>query len=479
MNNSITVQKAIYSSSILPEHNGNPFIESLPPKEDIQAVMKKLAYYPPCTKKERNIDDPLKREEYLERLTQLRQPFALYYETFRSIERAIRSAYADKNPLLPSTQNFLHYTEDTRPTIKPNNGFFKSNAECITLIGESGVGKTSMIEQILSCFPQVIIHSKYKDTTLEYKEQVLWIKIDCPHNSSVRDLCENILEQLDSIMSNEPTKPDRTIGSLIRQILQRIKTSFLGILIIDEMQNLKFKRTGGEDTLLKFLHSLVNNLGVPLMFCGNPPFDDSLSKTLKSSRRAESGGFYEMIHLEHKSEEWKIFIEELWLLQWTNIETALTEELNNKLYELSTGNVDLAMRTFRESQRLLIGTHDESISTNVLEQGNLIACGLSSRTEHIMYMRSNYMNSKNKSINDSTVKTSGMELNAKKPTIHGDINRPAHPEFEENINHLLLSNNIHELIINPDIIRSSINKEPYEYLESIGLIRNDIISALN
>ena len=38
------------------------------------------------------------------------------------------------------------------------------------------------------------------------------------------------------------------------------------MLVIDEMQNLKFKRTGGESNLLRFLHRLVNKLGIPLFF---------------------------------------------------------------------------------------------------------------------------------------------------------------------------------------------------------------------
>jgi hypothetical protein len=49
----------------------------------------------------------------------------------------------------------------------------------------------------------------------------------------------------------------------MRQIEQRIKSSFLGILVIDEMQRLVFKRTGGENNLLNFLHSLVNKLESP------------------------------------------------------------------------------------------------------------------------------------------------------------------------------------------------------------------------
>ncbi|MBF4218703.1 ATP-binding protein, partial [Vibrio anguillarum] len=131
-----------------------------------------------------------------------------------------------------------------------------------------------------------IEHTQYRGQSLEVSKQVVWIKVDCPDKSSVRDLCEEILLRLDLATGVEQTKPAGTIGSLMRQIEQRIKINYLGILVIDEMQRLELKRTRGENNLLNFLHSLVNKLGIPLLFCGNPPFDETLSKKLKAARRA-------------------------------------------------------------------------------------------------------------------------------------------------------------------------------------------------
>jgi ribosomal protein S6E (S10) len=58
--------------------------------------------------------------------------------------------------------------------------------------------------------------------------------------------CEEILQKLDDAIGIERTTPEIRNGALARQIAQRIKSSFLGILVIDEMQRLKFSRTGGE-----------------------------------------------------------------------------------------------------------------------------------------------------------------------------------------------------------------------------------------
>ena len=59
---------------------------------------------------------------------------------------------------------------------------------------------------------------------------------------------------------------------------------------------------------------------------------------------------------------WTAFVEELWKYQWTNVYTELTDELNDALHSLSVGNIDMASRTYREAQRLVIGANDERIN---------------------------------------------------------------------------------------------------------------------
>lgn len=244
--------KAIYHDAILPEHRGNPLIEALPPKSSWETVMEVFSNYPDYAEDIAEHPNPLVRDEYLNRIEELRQPLTDYEACFRAIERAIKKGYSAKNPLSPTTAQYLHYLVDERPEIEPRTGFFQPKGEGLTLIGESGVGKTSMLEQVLNYFPSVIEHDSYKDHPLNLRKQVVWIKVDCPSNSSVRDLCEEILAALDLSLDREKTKPAGTIGALVRQLEQCIKSSFLGMLVIDEMQNLQFKRTGGRIIYLNF-----------------------------------------------------------------------------------------------------------------------------------------------------------------------------------------------------------------------------------
>ncbi|MDF4949065.1 ATP-binding protein [Vibrio parahaemolyticus] len=465
-------EQAHYNKAILPEHQGNPLIEALPPKSEDDDVISEFCNYPDVASHVRHSLNPLEREEYLARIDELRQPLPKYIECFRAIERAIKSGYSAKNPLTATTAQYLHYPVDDRPNIEPKSGYFVPKGKGITLIGDSGVGKTSMLEQVLSYFPHVIEHSEYKRKTLGFKYQVVWIKVDCPRNSSVRELCEEILFSLDSAMRHDQTIPGTTIPKLLTQIEQKIKSSHLGILVIDEMQNLQFKRTGGENNLLKFLHHLVNKLGVPLLFCANPPFDDSLALTLKNARRAESGGTIFMNPLQRHDLGWESFIEELWDLQWTNVETQLTDELNDKIYELSLGNIDMACRIYCEAQRLVIGTDDESISSAVLEYAYPIACSLSSRTSEVIEARQQLVLPRRNAKKKSTQNT--VKAKPSKPRVIGDYNRPHHPEFELRLRELHLTDRLPELIEDPDLIRcGTSSKKVAKYMRDMGVLCDD------
>lgn len=469
------IEQAVYRDAILPEHQGNPIIEALPPKQPWVNVMEVFSNYPEYSEEIADHPDPLVRDEYLNRIDEIRQPLTDYQACFRAIERAIKKGYSAKNPLSPTTIQFLNYLVDERPDIEPKTGFFKPNGDGLTLIGDSGVGKTSMVEQVLSYFPNVIEHSDYRGQPLELKKQVVWLKVDCPSNSSVRDFCEEILSTLDLTLDRGVTKPASSIGALIRQLERCIKSSFLGILVIDEMQNFQFKRTGGENNLLKFLHRLVNKLGVPLFFVANPPFDLSLIKELKAARRAESGYSHIMSVLERDSVSWNVFVEQLWQYQWTNVYTELTEELNDTLHKLSVGNIDMASRTYRETQRLLIGTNDERITPASLMAGNVSACGLSRQTNEVKGLKEAMFLPKGKQRRI----TSSAPLIVKSIDKTGDISKPQHVEFASKLIELVGAVDLKQRINDPVLFQQAAGLEdPISYLKSRHIVLDDPLTEL-
>ncbi|EKA6050807.1 ATP-binding protein [Vibrio vulnificus] len=479
-------ENASYHEAILPEHRGNPLIEALPPKVGDSELVVKLSNYP-----ERNLDETkleeIERLEYLTRLKELRQPLPLYLDVFRAIEMAIKEGYSAKNPLSPTTMNYLHYSSDSRPDVEPRTGFFKPKGSGITIIGESGVGKTCMLEQVLNCFPDVIEHRYYQNKVLAIP-QVVWIKVDCPDDSSVKGLCHRILEQIDRKLSLPPTKPAGTIALLLEQIEAKMKSSFLGVLVIDEMQNLNLAKAGGADRLLGFLHNLVNNLGIPLLFCANPPFDTLLSKSFKSARRAESSGYFN-VELMKNDDEWELFVDELWCLQWTNVATPLTPSLSNRLYSLSAGNMDLAVRIYYAAQKAIIGSSDERITEEVLELGASIAVRLTKtlteelrKKQRLSILKRN-REGRNSEPNGDTgdgCKKEVVKTQSKPVTIPGDLTRPHHPEFAQALTEVGLAEDLIDRVLDTSLIqRVAQDSDPIESLRYSGLLCDDPLGTFS
>lgn len=470
---------ANYISTILPEHKGNPLIEALPPKVNDQQLALKLGKYPTCSSKERKLN-AFERVEYLTRLKDLRQPLPIYLESFRAIEFAIKEGYSTRNPLSPTTQNHLHYTLANRPPIMPDTGFFVPKGSGITVIGESGVGKTSMLEQVLNYFPDVIDHEVYDETTLNFR-QVVWLKVDCPFDSSVKALCYKILSELDKKLGDLPTKPNTTIPALLEQITKRINSSFLGILVIDEMQNINLAKAGGGDKLIRFIHSLINELGIPILFCANPPFNELLATTLKSARRAENNGYFDMDLMENDA-VWQLFSESLWELQWTDKPTPYSQELSDKLLTLSVGNIDLAVRIFREAQRCIIGSGDERISIKVLEYA--ASNTIKSSAEIVNNLRRNrardissLRQASTKKPDQATTQSNPpnqktiVEVNSSLQTIPGDLSRPQHSEFADRLLALQDATSLDPLIEDYDLLqRAAKSDNPESVLEQDNIL---------
>ncbi|MBF4223146.1 ATP-binding protein, partial [Vibrio anguillarum] len=124
------------------------------------------------------------------------------------------------------------------------------------------------------------------------------LKLECPHDGSVKSLCINFFRAVDEALNTDYqetyVKPRSSAESLLGDIARVAALHSIGILVIDEIQHLDHFKSGGSDRILNFLHNLVNNLGIPILFCANPPFDVLLSLSFKSGRRAESSGYFDV-----------------------------------------------------------------------------------------------------------------------------------------------------------------------------------------
>lgn len=440
------VALAIYHDAELPEYRGNPLIEALPPLMSREDVLMASSNFPEINGSERELSIDV-REQYIDRIDAFRCPQGVYYDCYKAIIRLLRTGYTNRNPLDSRTVRFLHYSKDDSLGEALGDGFHRPRAGTFSITGISGVGKSTMLEQVLSHFPQVIDHDFYQGHDLSPLRQIVWLKVNCPPNSKARDLTEILLAVIDDALGLERTPPPSRNGTLLRLIAQKIKSAFIGVLVIDEMQRLT--RTNGDEQLINFLHDIVDTLGVPLVFCGNPEFEEKMRQRLRFARRAETAGFIRLNPLAYQTSDWQSFIQYLWRYQWTNIFTPLNDELNIKMHRLSKGNLAIAQRLFVTAQLKVIGTGNEVITSALLSLSESVLTSRADEfivTDTLVFAEdqpeqsseeqtdSPEANPANGLFNNRITRPGPVRLVLKSYVVTADLNRPQHEEFAEELN---------------------------------------------
>ena len=98
------------------------------------------------------------------------------------------------------------------------------------------MGKSTNLHKILSLYDQVIFHPKLSTY------QIVWLKVDCPHAGSLKGLCTDIFMAIDELLGTtyhtKFSSRNHTEDLMLAQVAQLANTHHLGLLVIDEMQNL-------------------------------------------------------------------------------------------------------------------------------------------------------------------------------------------------------------------------------------------------
>jgi hypothetical protein len=361
--------KAIYNEQFIPEYEGNPFIEALPQICTTEQIIDKLSVYPTYDESERFLEKQY-RVHIIQRVFQCFQPLMIHLDIESKISRIIRQGYIARNPFNPKyTNRYIESYDDTFNCEFATNELFFSTGLSLTILGISGIGKTTAINRILSMYPQIIVHSKYKDSKFSVY-QLPYLKIDTPHDGSLKGLCIDFFLKVDSLLgTNYYCKygQNRLSANAMLPVMAKIAINTgLGVLIIDEIQNLNSARSGGIEMMLNFFVKL-SNLGIPSITIGNPSAMPVFQSKFRQARRGSGQGAIVWDRMT-KDENWDLLINAIWDYQWTRKITTLNKEISDLLYHESQGITDIAVKLFVMTQIRAIMLGTEEISTTLIKQ---------------------------------------------------------------------------------------------------------------
>lgn len=259
--------KAAYLSSPVSSFRGNPLIEALPAiKTDPNWLDQLLTL--PNFEVEQLADEAYLRAYCVAELKDVFIPCDRHQVLARRLDQLVRWGYRKRNPLLPQRAVVLQETYDqAQGRGESRKMVFDENKPICSysLIGVSGMGKSTSVEAILSAYPQYIIHTAHN------LFQIVWLKVECPKDGSVKELAISILRAFDRVLGTKhaPEKSSHvTTLFLTGQVNHLAMTYCLGLLVLDELQNLSVKKSGGREEMLNWFQELVNELRLPVVLLG-------------------------------------------------------------------------------------------------------------------------------------------------------------------------------------------------------------------
>lgn len=364
--------EAEYIEQMIEEYKGNPFIEALPPIYSKDEVVDKLIIYPIYNSKERMLDSHL-RVHMVQRLFQCFQPLQVHLDLESRISRVIRQGYLARNPFRPeyaaSLQDGYRMIQNLNLDLCSNKRF-RTTAAGFTIIGVSGMGKTTAVNRILATMPQIIVHSEYRGVKFSMC-QLVWLKLDCPYDGSIKGLCMEFFSKVDSLLGTDYYKKHvtgrHTVDSMLSIMSQVARHTGLGMLVIDEIQHLKQAKSGGSEKMLNFFVTLVNTIGVPVVLIGTTKAMSVLQSEFRQARRGSGQGDMVWERLQ-KDSNWDLLMGALWDYQWTKKEVPFTQEISDVMYEESQGIIDIAVKLYAMAQIRAIYSGIEEINPELIRQ---------------------------------------------------------------------------------------------------------------
>lgn len=341
-----------YNKQVIKEYQNNPCIEALPPIFDDEFVIRNLMNYP-NVKSTQRIKNKNIKYHMIKSIKDYYQPLRWHMEIEHKLSCLIRRSYIARNPAskeyLQRIRLILEVLSDKEGTknqiefdvcnklsekFKYISETTRSSAECFSIIGVSGMGKSCAIEKLLLMYPQVIIHRKYKGKPLT-RTQITWLKIDSPYDGSIKTFCKMFFKALDDVLLttnyyNTFAGYRNSAATMMIHMAHLASLHSIGVLVIDEMQHLiNYKNSTSE--ILNFLVTLINTIGISVVQVGTPKLNNVLSKGLRELRRAEESGcvFWDRMN---EDDEWDFFIENLWEEQILDNYTPINDELKKAMY---------------------------------------------------------------------------------------------------------------------------------------------------
>lgn len=310
-------------------------------------------------------DAAIRTKSQAERLLALNDVCSLYLpsdmgqEIYAKLYLAlVRSLKKKESRLLTVQRNINASAIRTRTE---SFGGILGGIDCMTIIGESGIGKSRSIERAVSLFEG----EKVIELAEPFTRIIPVLNIQCPFDVSCKAMLLSICKKVDEALGTnyyEMQIRSRAATNMLIVSVAQMMINHCGLLIIDEIQNLVKHKAGVQ--LIGMLTQLLNESGVAVVMVGTPevvPFFENIDYLarrtvgLNYERCAYNESFYD-------------FCIELWKYQYVSNESEISDAIVHYLYEHSAGKLSNVIFLFYTAQEIVILNGRECIDISALAE---------------------------------------------------------------------------------------------------------------
>jgi hypothetical protein len=340
-------------------HAGNPFVEALRIRDsDKDSVLDRIGHAPAVPNaSDRKLDDSIRLDE-LNFVNDIIYKRPAYKKLAAAVLSALKEAYYARNPITLEDKQRRHLIaiDSTKEILLPSN--WKSSAKGLGVFGSSGTGKTTLCDRLSLPLQVVIRHTVYNGEALNCS-QIPWVAIEIPHDATLKSLCVQFFETIDDILGNtDYQKQARATGGIAEMVLliaKVVNAVSLGMIFVDELQNLKAARGPQIEFVLNLFSQLMQRAGVSLLVAGTPAIESFMGHNIRNIRKLTSAGETRLDAMKFGSPELIDFQDTYWDYQWVKRKGRLTDEIRKEWFAASGGNPAFTVMSFMLAQRIEIG----------------------------------------------------------------------------------------------------------------------------
>lgn len=334
----------------------NWILTMLPPMlsgEQLQEALRVLPAY----------DSGIRKADAATRLLGLSDLYRIYLPSQMSLEiysklyLAVIRSLQKKGTRLSIRQS----NENARGAHGQEYGGIIGGADSFTIIGVSGIGKSSAISRSIS----LITRERVIELEQPYGKLLPCVVVQCPFDCSVKGMLLEILRKVDEALGSayftRAVRAKATTDMLIGSVSQ-VALNHIGLLVVDEIQNVVNSKNG--KSLVGSLTQLINNSGISICMVGTPESTVFFESAMHLARRS-LGLTYQATPFDAYFHS---FCETLFSYQYVEHTAELTPAIVEWLYEHSAGVLSVVVSLIHDAQEISILNGREMLDMAALRE---------------------------------------------------------------------------------------------------------------